>query len=54
MTQLQNLQQDLKPFRRDPVSCLCLVGYTANTWTGKDYLKQLSFNIQWLVVLASN
>ena len=54
MTHLHNLRRNLTPFHRDPAGCLCLVGYTANTWMGKDYVKQLSFNIQWLVVLASN
>jgi len=53
MRQLQSIHRSLKPWTRDLSGCICLVGYTANTWIGKAAVKQLSLNVQWVVVLAS-
>jgi hypothetical protein len=52
---LQNISSDLKSWEGDLVGKICLVGYTANSWIPKDATaKQLSLNIQWVVVLASD
>ena len=55
MTRLGNLSQDLQEFDGDLVNTACLVGFTANTWTStKSPDRQLSCNVQWVVVLATN
>jgi hypothetical protein len=53
MTELHKLGQVLKPWSQELTDCICLVGYTANTWTDNKACKHLSLNIQWVVVLAS-
>jgi hypothetical protein len=52
MNQLQFLGTTLKPWTADLAGTICLVGYTANTWTGKEFSMQLSLNVQWVVVIA--
>lgn len=53
VTRLHHLSSDLKLWEDDLVGKMCLVGYTANSWIPKDNLtKQLSLNIQWVIVLA--
>jgi len=53
MHQLQIIHRSLKPWTSNLSGCICLVGYTANTRIGKEAVKQLSLNVQWIVVLAS-
>jgi hypothetical protein len=54
MTELHLLHLKLHVWEGDITGCLCLVGYTANTWMARDSnVKQLSLNIQWVVVLAA-
>jgi len=53
MRQLHILNHSLNAWNKDLSDLICLVGYTANTWM-KDGVKQLSLNVQWVVVLASN
>jgi len=53
MTALHRLERDLPRWDGDVSSTISLVGYTANTWVARETLrKQLSLNIQWVVVLA--
>ena len=53
MQQLHILNRSLNAWNNDLSDSICLVGYTVNTWM-KDSVKQLSLNVQWVVVLASN
>ena len=54
MSDLHCLGQVLGLWDGELAGCLCLVGYTANTWVSKeDTQKHLSLNIQWAVVLGS-
>jgi hypothetical protein len=53
MTDLADLSSKLQPWTGELVGTICLTGYTANTWMGKDSRKNLSLNIQWIIVLAS-
>jgi hypothetical protein len=53
MNQLQLLDTTLNPWTDDLSGSICLVGYTANTWVGKELSMQLSLNVQWVVVLGS-
>jgi hypothetical protein len=51
---LHHLASDLEVWEGDLVGTICLVGYTANSWIPKDVSsKQLSLNIQWVIVLAN-
>jgi hypothetical protein len=51
MTKLGQLGQ-LSAWEGSLVGCICLVGYTANTWMSTER-KQLSLNIQWVVVMGT-
>lgn len=44
---------DLQAYTGDPTEKVCLVGYTANVWS-KDSRKNLSLNVQWVVILAEH
>ena len=52
MKELHLLHEQLTAWDSDLVDCICLVGYTANVYE-KDKEKNLSLNIQWVVVLAN-
>jgi hypothetical protein len=52
MKKLDRLNEMLEPFEEDLVGKACLVGFTANTWQSKTNNRQLSCNVQWIVVLA--
>jgi hypothetical protein len=51
LTALGKLGEVLQPYTGELTDTVCLVGYTANTWS-KDSRKNLSLNVQWVVVLA--
>jgi hypothetical protein len=51
MTELHKLEK-LPVWNHDLTGTISLVGYTANSWD-KDMVKNLSLNIQWVVVLAA-
>jgi len=52
MKKLDHLSTLLDPFDDELMGRACLVGFTANTWSRKNSTRQLSCNIQWVVVLA--
>ena len=49
-----NKVHELPPFDGDVAGTVSLVGYTANVWTNNKGVKQLSLNIQWICVLATD
>jgi hypothetical protein len=51
MNNLHFLHKELSVWKKGVENCICLVGYTANTYE-KDSIQNLSLNIQWVVVLA--
>jgi hypothetical protein len=53
MNQLHLLDTTMELWTGDLAGTISLVGYTANTWVGKELSTQLSLNVQWVVVLAS-
>jgi hypothetical protein len=54
MERFDLLRNMLMQFEGDLLGTVCLVGFTANTWTSTNYpLHQLSCNIQWAIVLAA-
>lgn len=52
MSELDKLEGKLKPWTGELTRTMALVCYTANTWMKQD-AKQLSLNLCWVVVLAS-
>jgi hypothetical protein len=54
MPRLYYLSKDLNRYTGDLDGSICLVGYTANTWLSKERGRLLSFNVQWVAVLADS
>ena len=52
MSELHRLANVLNEWTEDSLTdCVCLVGYTANTWSRGNVENNLSLNVQWIVVL---